>query len=316
MKEEEYIEQLIELGLSDLPEIKKSIKGFLNFFIETDEKIFKKYLDRIINLLYKIDDIDYVLNIIKKLPVNNRSILIFTKYTTAINTYKRKKPYVSFTQEFYNPTIGDIMILVNKWIGSESMLVWNCTTKLNRILLYNNKKIDDKTIKDIIDQVKNNDDRLIVFYLILAYRKCSYKNENYHANIVIYDRKTQILERFDPNGEYKSYDQRELDDNLITFFDRIHLPVEELIEPVHICPYIGIQELQGEEIDLKIKNKINTGTCAVFSLYYLQKRLENSNVSPSDIIANLMRIIKQNKISLTDFIIEYSHIIKRMINDK
>lgn len=187
-------------------------------------------------------------------------------------------------------------------------LVWSCKENERKL------KIPEFYKYNITD-LKNNKDRYIPFVLILhSEASCSKQDRNSHMMLLLYDKKYEFLELFDSGvypGGSENYDLNLLINIIKSLFkNELNLNVKDIFLPNQICPKIGIQHLQEFEVinnDIKIIFGKNAGFCSIFSLIYLDKRLEVSNVieKPKETIQKLLDYTILNKISLTRFIIDY-----------
>lgn len=126
-----------------------------------------------------------------------------------------------------------------------------------------------------------------------------------HANYLIFNKKTNEVERFEPYGSY--FDNNNLDLNLKEFYFNIDSKIKYL-SPNEFCPNIGIQELQEIELELeKAQESIGDplGFCSAWSIWYADLRLSNPNETNSELLKKSINYIKQ-KNNLTNFIRNYS----------
>lgn len=122
-----------------------------------------------------------------------------------------------------------------------------------------------------------------------------------HANILVYDKKLNILERFEPYGITGYVDNNDLDD----FIERICR--ENInknltyLKPSDIFDGIGFQVISNDnEPENKILGDPN-GYCLAWVFWYLEMRLSNPDVSSKDIIKlSLDNITKLNENVTTD----------------
>jgi hypothetical protein len=112
-----------------------------------------------------------------------------------------------------------------------------------------------------------------------------------HANGLLYDTKTQNLERFEPHGsenplrytQMGPVDAREIKNYLQ---DNLGLTIKTFYQPKSICPARGWQLREGyPRVENSYFNrmwKIN-GYCAAWTLYYIMLRASNPDVSSKKI---------------------------------
>ena len=129
-----------------------------------------------------------------------------------------------------------------------------------------------------------------------------------HGNYLIYDKKTNEIERFEPNGSgYPkgfNYNGDLLDSILekkITEFDKNI----KYIKPKDYLPKIGFQLLDSIEIG---KDKIGDpgGFCALWSLWYADMKLTYSMYNRKKLVKYLIKYIKSNNLSFRNVIRNYS----------
>lgn len=138
--------------------------------------------------------------------------------------------------------------------------------------------------------------------------------EEAHANILIYDKITNTVERFEPNGgepitpwfevELMDIELKKLFDQLSRQFMRqtfIKEPITYLT-PIDFCPRIGFQLIQGFE-EKQTKDDPG-GFCAVWSLWYANLRISNPDRPRQEIVDRSIREITQSNVFQTDTPIE------------
>ncbi len=173
--------------------------------------------------------------------------------------------------------------------------------------LYVHKFLDTK-IKDCL----KTDKRFVVVMLN------TYISGPPHANVLIYDKKHKSIERFDPNGYNKtsmgSYQNKVMDKDIKKYFETI-TKINTYIGPVDFCPTwkewktrnVAHQKIQGLE-----KFKEFKGSCATWTLWYIDLRLLNPNVARESIIKKSIKDINEGSSSFTSFIIKVYNYYKRV----
>ena len=109
-----------------------------------------------------------------------------------------------------------------------------------------------------------------------------------HANMLIYDKHTRELERFEPNGAIpmKALDNGEnMDAAIVAAFGK---RIGSYAPPLLVCPR-GFQEEDIREHNQGAKDI--GGNCAVWSLYYLELRLGNPHLSREKVVKTALRAI-------------------------
>ena len=124
---------------------------------------------------------------------------------------------------------------------------------------------------------------------------------------MIYSKLNHTIERFDPIGSKRTkYDNIKLDKNLFKFFESYGIKYKS---PNDICPRIAFQRLQAMEQNTSIKH----GLCASWSLWFLDLKLSNPEISSTNKLIKLAlnKLTDRHSSVLTDFIVNY---IKFVIN--
>lgn len=176
--------------------------------------------------------------------------------------------------------------------------------------------------KNIMSRFLENPSQRFIAFPIILYNPRSIIHPEFtthaiynfsHIIILIYDKKYKYLERFDSGNNLYEYDSHILDTNIVnTFKNMFNLEIKGINTPWMICKSGGIQMYQEREIYNSCTLPtlgVNIGFCSIYVLWYIEKRLENQNKKPSDIIFEFYNDLYKNNISkfpLTDTIIEYT----------
>lgn len=137
-----------------------------------------------------------------------------------------------------------------------------------------------------------------------------------HANVLIYDKTTNELERFDPVGTaiHSSYNIGAFDNRVIKRFDEqkgIYVGDGfKYFKPIDFCPRKVYQLKEMDEV-----GNTDKGSCAVWRLWYIDVRLANPNLSREEVVALSMKKLEHLG-SLKRFIKTYQVYISRNIKDK
>ena len=174
-------------------------------------------------------------------------------------------------------------------------------------------------------------------FIFLALRSGSRKNFMPHANVLIYDRKRNELEHFEPHGGFatmqpwcdvaKEVDNQDFDQLKkvendpcdATSLDRAivkHLkPIigfETYIPARSYCPYIGFQSKQA-----LLKIGVDPGGfCQYWSIYYIDLRLSNPDIPREELVRDAMNKIEAMTTDFGQFIRSYAtfmEILVRMV---
>lgn len=169
----------------------------------------------------------------------------------------------------------------------DTRLKWVCKHDNKRKLL-----VDVGFDSQFIHCYNDKNIRLIVIYLSLKQKydcgnALNEKKLTGHANILIYDKKTKTLERFDPHGaetyDAQWYQQDKLDDVVPRFISALAL-VSHYYKPIDYCP-ISIQRLQQSDI----------GYCTIWAVYYVRLRISNPDAPRDIIIQNAINALSEHK---------------------
>ena len=130
----------------------------------------------------------------------------------------------------------------------------------------------------------------------------------YHSNILIYDSKLNIVERFEPNGSsspYGYYYNSSKLDMLIKYKLKKYINNFNYIGPKDYLPKIGLQIY--ENIEQK-KKKIGDpgGYCSSWSLWYASMKLKYPSFSYKKLIFKLIYTLK-NQISFKEKIRSFTN---------
>lgn len=134
-----------------------------------------------------------------------------------------------------------------------------------------------------------------------------------HANYLIYDSKTNEIERFEPNGSHNpnklNYNPLLLDSLLAFKFKSINDIT--YIGPRSFLPKIGFQRLDTYEKYTHSKISDPKGFCAVWSIWYVDMRLQNPTISRLQLVEKIIRYIKLNNISFRQLIRNYAELLTK-----
>jgi len=124
-----------------------------------------------------------------------------------------------------------------------------------------------------------------------------------HANMLIYDKKYNTVERFESFGKGTWYQQDLLDQALSKYFKKEYNM--EYVSPLDWCP-TNIQGDQEAELE-KGKVKGNTKNfCQAWSFWYADLRLSNPELTRDQVIDLGIKTLKENPGTLTEYIIDYA----------
>jgi hypothetical protein len=118
-----------------------------------------------------------------------------------------------------------------------------------------------------------------------------------HSNMLIYRRRTNVIEHFEPHGGlFKGDEKEQLNiENKINFFIRIfnvelkknNIPDVSYVEATNVCPYLrGLQTLENSSLLKKSKGEPG-GYCSIWSMFFAELCLKNPDKSSEEILENI-----------------------------
>lgn len=177
---------------------------------------------------------------------------------------------------------------------------------------YWNKKLKH-TIKPLLE---DNNIRFILLKLTLVP-----KNNTSHANIIIYDKQTNRLERFEPYGKNEMLEEKKLNKFIIKIMKKI-LGSENKLKLYFPKDFLNETKFQVISSDSDPANRRvgdPDGFCLAWCFWYLQTRLENPDIEPNELARiSLDRILekyKTNENPVLDYIRDYAQTLDKMKND-
>jgi ankyrin repeat protein len=182
------------------------------------------------------------------------------------------------------------------------------------LIIWNNENeyfINDNLGTYCHDILRNNKIRFIVFKLTLVP-----STNGTHANIVIYDKKRKVCERFEPFGSTSILNSKKLDEMLKNKLELILGQFE------FICPNDYLQEAKfqifSNDDNLSYKKFGDPlGYCLAWTFFYLELRLTNPDKEASEMVTSAFEQIRKDyssKTFLIDFIRDYSKKLDDMKN--
>ena len=133
-----------------------------------------------------------------------------------------------------------------------------------------------------------------------------------HANILIYDKLNNILERFEPNGSDPppsfNYNSNLFDNILYGYFKKI-FPNLKYLTPKMYLPKIGFQGYENFELYKTRKLGDPGGFCVVWCLWYANNKIKYNNISSEKLVEILIKKIKYDNLSFKNIIRNYSKYI-------
>ena len=157
----------------------------------------------------------------------------------------------------------------------------------------------DNLTRILANCIKTPDTKIIIIPVTLVF-----SDGGGHANVLIYRKKLNQIEHFEPHGQY--FKKKSSIDNIIikkwmTFFveelnkklQSSKKPEVKFIESSEVCPYIdGLQNLESWSNLTKLAVE-PSGYCAAWSLFFTELSLKNPDI-PSSILMNYIFDTLQN----------------------
>jgi hypothetical protein len=154
--------------------------------------------------------------------------------------------------------------------------------------------------EQIIECIKNNVDNIIIpLYL-------KFTNNTGHANVLIYRKKNNTIEHFEPNSSISNaiIDKKVsefiniLNDNL----NENNLPTISLVKSNVVCPYEGLQTLEVTYSSIEYKDIEGNGYCAAWSMFFTELVLKNPNLSSNELINIIFSKLDEDKIKRSNYL--------------
>jgi hypothetical protein len=223
-----------------------------------------------------------------------KDISIFTIYLT--DTYKYLLVPNMTSYSLTNLTFEDTYPILNVTISKEIFFPW--------IISYysSSEYYIHPYLNNIINEaIINGKKKYAVVFISINFESV------YHANILIYDFKKMIVERFEPYGN----------DDINSSLDEIL--EEELtwntglkyLKPGDFLPRVGFQKISDENNLINIKAGDFGGFCLAWCLWYLETKLINQNVDSKTLVTKLIHKIMKLDIKFSEYIRNYSNKINK-----
>ena len=168
------------------------------------------------------------------------------------------------------------------------------------------KGIKEKFVKCRNDSSK----RFIIVPLWIRFTRSKFG----HANIIIYDKKTQTVERYEPNGPQKDIPnkkiiQEQIDHSLTNFFlDSGYIKnSKDYYAPMDMCPHWSVWQtgLIGHQRMQVLEKKGFMGSCATWTVWYTDYRLSHPDLDRHQAFKQSFENLKKSSPSFTQFIKDY-----------
>lgn len=156
---------------------------------------------------------------------------------------------------------------------------------------------------DFADCLKSGS-RFILFALNIIRTNIDKGGYGNHANMLIYDKKYNTVERFESVGKEGTWYQQDLLDQALSKYFKTKYNME-YISPLDWCPV----NIQGDQEAESEKGKVKGNTknfCQAWSFWYADLRLSNPGLTRDQVIDLGIKTLKENPETLTEYIIDYS----------
>lgn len=127
-----------------------------------------------------------------------------------------------------------------------------------------------------------------------------------HSNMIVYDKYTNEIERFEPNGSISGSCFPEDIDLILhkQFKSNINSKIK-YIKPLDFCPFFSFQKIAH------VENILDSGNCIFWSLWYADLRLSNPDINRKQLVSKAIESLK-NKDYFNLFIIRYGKFIAEL----
>ena len=173
--------------------------------------------------------------------------------------------------------------------------------------------------KNKLCECKARTTRYIVFPFAIH---CDVTGGDMHQNMMLYDKHTNSLERFEPYGKditIKHHDScfratvKYLDDTIDKFF-KPYLKHTKYIRPIKFPSFQGLQE-KGRSGDKEMRRLRAEGFCATWSAWYADLMMSNAKCKCRKRLLEVVYNFIREGTVLTRFINAYGHNIQQFLKD-
>jgi ankyrin repeat protein len=144
-------------------------------------------------------------------------------------------------------------------------------------------------------------------FIILKLTIVGARNLN-HANVIIYDIKNKVIERFDPYGSVPFIDSATIDLFLKSFFGD-YIPNATYLSPDDVSKGISFQVYSDENNDSNYVVNDPNGFCMAWCIWYIEMRYKNKNIPPDVLVKKTVYQINKSENKFKDYIRNYSNYI-------
>ena len=172
--------------------------------------------------------------------------------------------------------------------------------KMNNFEIEYPGKVPESEFKNMILNAKNSGKRFTIIPLIIRWT-CEYEFDG-HANIIIFDFKKNIVERFEPYGYISSFTSDELkvskefNKRMLSIINRMNLGLKynDPFKLVEKGPQF-LEERQAKIKKIMYKNSDPEGFCGAWSLWYADLRLSNLDIDSKELIERAINSLNDNQ---------------------
>lgn len=173
---------------------------------------------------------------------------------------------------------------------------------INCMFLWSYQKLFVPSFFDtVIKKEINNDATVIIIPIGIE------TAQGAHTNILFWDLKNNILERFEPNGKNQplnfDYNPKLLDNYIINYFQKFKKDIE-YIKPIDYLPSIGFIMIENLENDKCTKIGDPNGFCTAWCIWYCYQKLLNFTEASDKIIPSkklVLTLINNLKLEAKSF---------------
>ena len=161
---------------------------------------------------------------------------------------------------------------------------------------------DEYYIHQYVNNIINSYKKRFLFITITIV-KYNNNNYSYHLNILIFDNKNKIVERFEPHGSINDNDT--MDDIL----------EEELtwntgfkyIRPKEYMQHLSFQAISDEGNEKNVKYGDPGGYCGAWCYWYLETKLKNPDIDSKTLVHKLVNKLNHQDIKFSEYIRNYAN---------
>jgi ankyrin repeat protein len=248
-------------------------------------------LPPILDIGYGVFNSDMIHNLIYTIYI----LKTFPNITIPFQTYNEDK--VLFDNSIIDKQILCITSPIEDLFSNIiSIYTDNLSPIIPHVIFWRNKNLNyiyDDTILYIKRAIQKNNKRFIFIKLVL------FPQENLlHANIILYDIKTNILRRFEPYGDWEFMDSYILDKSIIELFKQC-LSKQKIKTLKYLRPgdYLHNTNFQLISNDTDSDNKKlgdPAGYCLAWCFWYIELKLSNPDMLDNELVEHGLKKIIDN----------------------